>query len=274
MTSTARRLTVGGIIVAVTLWGGSPPAMAHEFKVVLVESDTEVAADARRGFRLAVDQSPDVSHPPDEEAGDHLGGVDVDIVSVQVASPSVAEEVTGLLDAGASAVIVLATGHGADAAIASAASRRKMVVTMDTKASRAPVPGVITLRTDGPSDEGRFEAFVDAYAQAAGSKPTEASALGYDAGVLLDAVVRELGEDLAAGPALAAATNAAADQLILARPETTSDGSMAATAGNDKPRRATGSRASWIAATLSGVVVVGAAAIALRRARRGRPARG
>lgn len=261
---------VGGTILAATLWVGAPPAMAHEFKVVLVESDTETAVDARRGFRLAVDQSPDVSHPPDEEAGDHLGGIDVDILSVHVASPSVAEEVTSLLASGASAVVVLAGGPGADAAIASALARGKLVIALGTTASPTAAPGQIVLLAGRPSDERRFAAFVEALAETTGSDPTEAAALGYDAGMLLDALARGLGEDLTPGANLAAAVNAASTQLVLARPQVAADAAPAV-AANDRPPSTDRKGSELIAAAgVLGVVVAGASWVAPRRIRRGR----
>lgn len=261
---------VGGAIVAATLWVGAPPAMAHEFKVVLVESDTETAADARRGFRLAVDQSPDVSHPPGEEAGDHLGGVDVDIVSVQGASPSVAAEVRSLLDAGASAVVVLAGGSGADAAIASARARNKLVLAIGATASPTAAPGLVVLRGGSPSDERRFAAFVEAFAETTGSDPTEAAALGYDAGMLLDALVRGLGEDLTPGANLAAAVNAASDQLVLAKLDVVPDVAPTPMSADEPPPGTGRRRTALIApAGVLGVVVAGTAWIAMRRIRRG-----
>ena len=261
---------VGVTIVAATLWVGAPPAMAHEFKVVVVESDTETAADARRGFRLAVDQSPDVSHTPDEEAGDHLGGVDVDIVSGQVASPSVAGEVSSLLDSGASAVVVLAGGSGADAAIASARARNKLVLAIGATASPTATPGHIVLRAGSPSDQRRFAAFVEAFAETTGSDPTEAAALGYDAGMLLDALVSGLGEDLTPGRDLAAAVNAASDQLVLAKLDVVPDVAPAAVAA-DEPPPGTGRRRTALIASAGGLVVVaaGTAWVAMRRIRRG-----
>jgi hypothetical protein len=37
------------------------------------------SVDADRGFRLAVDQPPDVSDAPGADPGGHLGDVDVDL---------------------------------------------------------------------------------------------------------------------------------------------------------------------------------------------------
>ncbi len=62
-------------MVLVTLAVGAEAARADEFRVGVVagpDRDRFVA-----GFRVAVDESPDVGHPPGVEGGDHLGGMDV-----------------------------------------------------------------------------------------------------------------------------------------------------------------------------------------------------
>jgi hypothetical protein len=60
-------------------------ALADEFTVAIVISPmgSEVLSDEfMEGFQLAVDQSPDVSHPPNTEGGDHLGSMDVAFVVI------------------------------------------------------------------------------------------------------------------------------------------------------------------------------------------------
>ncbi len=64
------------VLVAVAV--GAESARADEFRVGVVagpDRDRFVA-----GFRVAVDESPDVGHPPGTEGGDHLGGMDVVVV--------------------------------------------------------------------------------------------------------------------------------------------------------------------------------------------------
>ena len=212
----ARRSLVVGVAIASILLLRASPAVAHEFTLVVVEADGEAGADARRGFRLAVDQSPDVSHPPGEDAGDHLGGVDVDIVSIDAGLPSVADEVSALLDSGASAVVVLAGGRGAEGATAAATARRRPVFTIGAEDSTEPDPGQIRLRPREPVDDRRFADFEAAFAAATGAAPSVAATLGYDAGKLVDAVVSSLGEHLEPGPALAEAATDAAEELVVA----------------------------------------------------------
>ncbi len=74
-----------GLVAAVMLVGlvtlAPSPAGADEFRVQLLIQSAQVDADAYRdGFQLAVDQSPDVSHPAGVEGGDHLGAMDVVIL--------------------------------------------------------------------------------------------------------------------------------------------------------------------------------------------------
>lgn len=267
--TTRARLVVAAIagIVAMLLRPASP-ARAHEFTLVLVAADVGAAADAGRGFRLAVDQSPDVSHPPGEEAGDHLGGVDVDIVSVDARLPSVTEEVTVLLDSGASAVVVLAGGPDAEAATAAAVARRKPVFAIDAGDSTEAAAGEIRLRPRGQADDRRFTYFAAAFEAAAGSAPTDAATLGYDAGRLVDAVVSSLGEHLEPGPALSEAATAAAEELVLAEIDVGADAASTGGAGS-APRPASGPpRAVLAAAAAAGLLVVAAGMLALLRRRR------
>lgn len=269
VTSRARRsLVVVAAIAAIPLLQASP-AVAHEFTLVLVEADVGAAADAGRGFRLAVQQSPDVSHAPGEEAGDHLGGVDVDIVSVDARLPSVTEEVSGLLDSGASAVVVLAGGPDVQGVTAAAMARRKPVFAVDAENSTWPRPGQISLRSRGQADEGRFADFAAAFTTASGSAPTDAATLGYDAGRLVDAVVLELGEHLEPGAALTESATAAAEQLVLAAIDVGADTAATGGTGSDA-RPATGPPSALLtsAAAAGGVLVVGAWMVVLLRRRR------
>lgn len=259
-----RSVVIGGAVAAAALLA-APPAMAHEFEVVVVTGDTAEAADAGRGFRLAVDQSPDVSHPPEEAAGDHLGGVDVDIVSVQAGSPSSGDEVGARLDTGASAVVVMASGPSADAAVFAAVTRGKLVLVIDTTSSAKAARGQIVLRPDGRTDERRRARFAAAFTAASGSGPTDAATLGYDAGTLLDGVVRRLGEDLAPGADLDGATRAAADELVSARLDAVPDTPRTAPPAPD-PRPSTDRRRVGLLLAAA-VLIAGTATVAMHRRR-------
>ncbi len=89
ITSTGSRraaLVLASIGTMVWLLIAAAPALAHEFKVGILltpgAEGTPVDSSFMDGFQLAVDQSPDVSHPPGPDAGDHLGGVDVEMIVV------------------------------------------------------------------------------------------------------------------------------------------------------------------------------------------------
>ena len=261
-----RLLVVVAMTVCVQLLQASP-ALAHEFTLVLVEADVGDAADAGRGFRLAVDQSPDVSHPPAEDAGDHLGGVDVDIVSVDARLPSVREQVSELLDSGASAVVVLADGPDVEGATTATTARRKPVFAIDVGDSIEAAPGQLRLRSRGATDDRRFTDFEAAFAAATGSAPSVAATLGYDAGKLVDAIVGALGEHLEPGPALTAAAIHAAQELVLAEIDNGSETSADRETVSDASP-ATGRSAVFTAAAASGILVVGAGTVAVLRRRR------
>lgn len=261
------RSVVAGAAITAVLSLGTSPAEAHDFTVVVVESGTAAAVEAGRGFRFAVDRSPDVSHPPGEDAGDHLGGVDVDIVSVQTSSPSAAEEVGALVRSGASAVVVLATGPAADAAAAAGAAGGKTVLAIGPNGADAAVWARITLLPAGPADDRRLAAFAAAFAEVTGTAPTDAATLGYDAGTLLDALVLDVGKDLEPGPALAAAAAAAAAQLVLAELQVSIVAADTVQAAARVPTDG-GRAAPVLAATLTGTVVIGVAALAITRTRR------
>ncbi len=73
------RVLVSAAVAAIVVIGAGP-ALADEFTVgILIEPGPEGSDGVAfmQGFQLAVDQSPDVSHPPGVEGGDHLGSMDV-----------------------------------------------------------------------------------------------------------------------------------------------------------------------------------------------------
>jgi hypothetical protein len=73
----------GAIVISVMVVLGASPALADEFALgILIEAghDESDGVEFMRGFQLAIDQSPDVSHPQGVEGGDHLGSMDVVIV--------------------------------------------------------------------------------------------------------------------------------------------------------------------------------------------------
>lgn len=155
--------------------------------------------DAGRGFRLAVDQSPDVSHAPGANAGDHLGGVDVELVAADDGEDGGTDDrVSDLLDGGASAVVVLLVPSAADAIAAAATERDKLALIVgDGGASRIPNESLLLRPRDaGNVDEVGVAAATTAFREAFGNEPTPAALLGYDAGRLLDMIVARVGHVL------------------------------------------------------------------------------
>ena len=73
-------LSTAVAVIASSSWA-APPASAHDLTVVVSALSAE-SVDAGRGLMLAVDQSPDVSHTSGAGAGDHLGGVDVELIAI------------------------------------------------------------------------------------------------------------------------------------------------------------------------------------------------
>ena len=274
-----RRAWLIGAAVGALWLTAAPPAAAHEFSIVVVTSDAPSSLQARRGFQLAVDQSPDVSHPTGREAGDHLGGIDVDIVTVDGASPQArAARLGALLDDGAAAVVTLASGASGDELSDVAASRGVFHVAVADRAGDATEPADVLLRPRpvGQRDEARVATATSAFTTEYGIAPTQAALLGYDAGRLLDGLVSALGESLTADDRLPAAARAAQRQLVVADAEVVA-GTAAALDGADAPSplagRATSVRALLVAGV--GLLLVGAVALVLAwRGRGGRRGRG
>lgn len=201
MTRQARRWSSLPVAVALIAfwWSAARPASAHEFTIVVVSARSADSADAGRGFKLAVDQSPDVSHAPGPDAGDHLGGVDVELVPVDDGeNRGTADRVGDLLDDGASAVVVLLVPSQADGIAAAAAERGKLalVVGDDDASSNRGATLFLRPRSVGDADEVDVAAAIGAYQEALGDEPTRAALLGYDAGRLLDTIVAQVGHVL------------------------------------------------------------------------------
>ena len=190
------------------------PASAHDFRLVLVRSDEPTSIEAQRGFRLAVDQSPDVSHPEGEDAGDHLGGVDVNLTEIQ-AGPAAAREVDDAIRGGASVVVLLVDDADIAGGVSKIARERKVVLVMPLGAPSSPAPGSIVLRSRAAAEgEPPYQAFANDYTESAGAPPTADAVSGYDAGLLIDDLIFRLGEHLRPGAELARRANEAAAQLI------------------------------------------------------------
>ena len=262
-------------------WAALPsPARAHEFRLALITPTSAAAnaelsgSDVRDGFRLAVDQSPDVSHPAGADAGDHLGGIDVDVSVIDSTDPAhAAASLKQQLATGLTAAVVIASAPTARAVTAELADSGVLVMTAGGAGASAPSNASalhVRQRSATQNDSAVAAAAAAAFGRAYQRELTPAGALGYDAGRLLDAAIARAEDGVEDLDAVVAAAPAVTDVLIsseLAVPRT------AASVGN-APRDQTlapGSALMWL--MLFGGAVAGVSAgIFLWRARLSRRA--
>jgi len=230
-------------VVTVATWMvwmmvGAPSAFADEFAVVVVvghEAGDTSTATFMDGFRLAVDESPDVSHPAGVEGGDHLGSMDVVITVVDGVSGS-EEIVSAVTDSvaleGAAIVVADLSPPDLEAMIGPLAESETMLIAVSDTGSGEFGPtrffypvndlgnGELLLDLGGPTFEA---AFVDAY----GVEPTAVAKRGYLAGRLVDVAVgatnRDPGDEQSLAAGLAAVTGSSPDL-----PDVTTDVGVAA----------------------------------------------
>lgn len=229
-------------------------------------------ADARRGFLLAVDQSPDVSHPPGPDAGDHLGGVDVEIVTIDADDGDAApDRVSAVIEGGASAVVIVAPSPILTTVSAAAERPGKLIVAVAEDGAAAP-PGVEIVLRALPAerlDRARLERFEAEFTNAYGRPPTSTAALGYDAGRLLDQLIGAIGEDLRVDGPLDAAVRNAAGILVATRLEVPDSEIATDTRVATPEPRSPGARRSAVQLFAASVIVLLLAVAAASRRRRG-----
>lgn len=264
--------------VATALLGAASPAWGHEFGLALVVDTTgatgPAGVDARDGFRLAVDESPDVSHTPGEEAGDHLGGVDVEIVAVEPAGTPAAtvERVRAALEGGASVVVMLAAPDPTVAAVSAGLGAGEVVLLNagggPPSTGSPPPAGVLAVRDREPGgvNGNGAERFDRSFLARYGRPPSVWAQRGYDAARVLDLAVARLGphaRDTAAVAGVANASGALLRSRVIASPP--------APGPSATPARGLGRPAVILTA---GSVLLGALLVALARRRRRRRRRG
>lgn len=249
---------------------GQAPALAHQFQVVVVESESQASTDARRGFRVAVDQSPDVSHPPGQDGGDHLGGVDVELLSLDLTGTGrqTADRIRRLVDDGAAAVLLLTGGPAVEAVIEAASAQSTLVISGTLSPPASSTDPRIELRLKPPEqrDRVRTEAFVVAFIDAYEVAPTDAALLGYDVGLLLDGLVRQVGEELRSPARVMAAARLASSDLVASGLDVHDNGASESERGPDVPTESS-PRRPVVAAMLASAAlaaIVGAVLVALR----------
>lgn len=212
------------LLMAVSGWSAaSRPALAHEFKLALVTPAAETAGpvngtDVRDGFRLAVDQSPDVSHAPGTEAGDHLGGVDVDISLIDGSAPATASRaVERQLTAGLTAVVVIAPAAITRAVAAELEGTSALLLVGHASGDGPEAIGhALRLAQNDrwAAGSSRAERFVAQFERAYGRAPSSSAALGYDAGRLLDAAVADASDGVEDLESVVAAATGRSDVLV------------------------------------------------------------
>lgn len=239
--------------MAVTVAGlsAAPHASAHEIGIALVAAEG-AGVD---GFRLAVDQSPDVSHAPGADAGGHLGGIDVD---VRVVGSSRARAVPG----GARVVVVLPRAGELPAEILSRVRASEPLVVVAGDRAAPPLP-VVLLRERPPArvDRARLARFERAFVRRYGRSAGRAARVGYEAGRLVDGLLARLGEGPFRDAAIAGAVSQA-DRALIA-------GTAEFVGAADPPRSGdSGSPTTVIAVVVAGAVAAGVVGLVARRRRR------
>lgn len=174
------------------------------------------------GFRLAVDQSPDVSHPPGEDAGDHLGAVDVELIVVEdAAQPDVAlRAALDLIEQQGVAIIIADLPAAVLETIFDPITQSETVLIATSSTDDTEFPA--TARFFGMEVQGdvngRFlqndEAFMAAFREAYGQTPSYAAARGYLAARLIDIAVETTSGDFSNGQAFHDALLAARQVLV------------------------------------------------------------
>ncbi len=255
------------LVVGIVMSASTRRAGAHEVKVAIAlprasngpASDTPSGLD---GMRLGIDQSPDVEHAPDSDAGDHLGGVDVDLVVLETLRLR-ADEIT---EVDAEIVVVLDPDVVAETARVLAGRSNLLIAVLRDD---VPVPAVrpdlmVVLRPEPPKGAtpaaAAFEAgFTAAYLRT----PTETDAIGYDVAQVLDVLLAATDGGEPDTTAISAVESEVAPRLAATRFEPlTAPGAPAS--DRDAATRPRG-RLLFLALGVSGIVALVGAALGLRR---------
>ncbi len=229
------RFTVG-LVVLVWIVVGAAPALADEFTVGVVLESPVSDPTFMDGFRLAVDQSPDVSHPAGVEGGDHLGSMDVAIVIIDSARgrDEIIAATRDLVSGDGAAIIVADVSSATSAAVAASPTGQDALVIIvgdSGVTDLAPTQGIFVV---GPE---QMEAVLadqvpplrDAFVARYGSTPSPAATRGFVAGRLVDIAVEATNRDPSDIETLTAA-------LVTA---TTSRGSPTTTVAEDQEQAST-----------------------------------
>lgn len=197
------KAAAGALGVCWTVAFGVGPVAADEFPaMVVVPTSGAVTAqgrDALAGFRVAVDASPDVSHPSGIEGGDHLGGSDVEVAVIDAGGgPTASAAAVRAQSSGAGIVVVLAPPPGVLEAVLEAMGDADVLIIVagaDSATTAGNDARVVVLRNRG-EDAGSAATFEAAFRAAQGRPATDVAAAGYDAGVAIDLAVDAFGPEV------------------------------------------------------------------------------
>lgn len=179
------------------------PAFADEFKVGIILDPATSDSTFMEGFQLAVDQSPDVSHPPGVEGGDHLGSMDVVMVVVDdVTGPDgLLAAANRLVEGEGVAIVVADISPDALRAIVGPVTESGTMLLDLSNVRGDDLPDTPLMLMVGNQDgtdallTDRTPTFQDAFVAAYGHTPSEAAVRGYIAGRLVDAGVEATDRD-------------------------------------------------------------------------------
>jgi len=201
-------VTVVLLVIGALVWVvfSATPALADEFVVgIVVGQTTSDMPDSTfmDGFQLAVDQSPDVSHPAGVEGGDHLGSMDVVMVAVEgVTDPDRAvAAVVDLIERDGVAFIVADVSREVLASIIGPVTESGTMLIAMSDISEAEFPATLFFFAVSNQDQtallltDRTPVFEDAFVAAYGGPPSEAATRGYVAGRLVDVSVEATDRD-------------------------------------------------------------------------------
>lgn len=189
------KIVVFVAVVASLLLLGASVASAHEITVVTVvpafASDSSFdGREVLEGLRLAIDRSPDVGHAPGADGGDHLGGVDVDLIDLDDRSvEAVPLGLKGAVIDGASVVVLVGDLSTVTAATRVLSGEPVLLIAVLAGSDRLEERSerMAVLRFDPEVGQGR--AFTALLETSHSRDLSRSAALGYDVGQLLDVVI-------------------------------------------------------------------------------------
>ncbi|VAV97935.1 hypothetical protein MNBD_ACTINO02-2234 [hydrothermal vent metagenome] len=253
------------------------PALADEFRIGILLDPATSDSTFMEGFQLAVDQSPDVSHPPGVEGGDHLGSMDVVMVVIDDATgPDGLLAAANRLVEGEGVAIIVAdiSPESLRTIMGPITDSGTMLLALSNVASNE-FPETLRLLIVGDQSGAdalltdRAATFRDAFIEASGGAPSETATRGYISGRLVDIGVEATDRDPSDTGTLIDAMTAAMrtsadtpanDQTDSSAPpvSATIDATLAADSGQpNEPEVSSGFGGALVVGGVLGIVIVG-----------------